>query len=216
MISTVCQSVASPGTALLKEDVFMSFELPMIQGTSWETMKKAMDMPNSDNLELNHPWIGNFWYQMRRWSVRWSAFRVGVLFLTQAWVLLKQKFTQGHIYQDVDFCLIVTLIWQGSRYLLWSWTCFKQSCHIMKIFSRVDFHLSNTQTWVRNSTPPKIKPGSDRVMHVISSFSNVRQLAIGLLQKWWQAFQSKQDLSSTKLHFNFCTNFWHFAQPWIC
>ena len=63
----------------------------------------------------------------------------------------------------------------------------------MKIFSWVDFHLSNTQSWVRNSTPPKIKPGSDRAMHAISSFSNVRQLAIELLQKWWQALRLFSD-----------------------
>ena len=73
----------------------------------------------------------------------------------------------------------------------------------MKIFSWVNFHLSNTQAWVRNSTPPKVKPGSDRVIHAISSFLNVRQLAIKLLQKWWHAFLPKQDLSSTKMHLTF-------------
>ena len=26
----------------------------------------------------------------------------------------------------------------------------------MKIYSWVDFHLSNTQAWVRNSTPPQV------------------------------------------------------------
>ena len=49
--------------------------------------------------------------------------RVGVLFLTQAWVLLKWNFTQVHISWNVDFpCCIFTLIWKESRNLLKSWT----------------------------------------------------------------------------------------------
>ena len=83
--------------------------------------------------------------------------KMSVMFLIQAWVLLKWKFTQVHIWLNVDFpCLIFTIIWSESRDLLYSWTFVKKKYHKIEIFSWVDFHLSKTQAWVRNSTRPLV------------------------------------------------------------
>ena len=78
-----------------------------------------------------------------------------MLFLTQAWVLLKWKSTQLDIF--ILWWFYLTEVHDHSKFLL--------SCQIkVKImqgtstfyqtWTWVNFYLSNTQAWVRNSTPP--------------------------------------------------------------
>ena len=93
------------------------------------------------------------WIHIAQMDINWG----GVLFLTQAWVLHKWKSTQLDIF--ILWYIYLTKVHDQSKLLL--------SCQIRVkikkgksmfyyIWTWVNFYLSNTQAWVRNSTTPLV------------------------------------------------------------
>ena len=141
------------------------------------------------------PWTSNvFMYRFGKdWSVpSWHVSRIlvnqrirgGVMFLTQAWVLLKWKSTQ--LYIIVLWLFYVTKTRDYSKFLL--------SCQIevkikqgkstsYYIWTWVNFHLSSTQAWVRNSAPPCSVVYHDIVTWALDASGPVSGCAWGRSQK---------------------------------